>query len=221
MLAQLQLKTPSRRWRVSRLRVLIAVVGTVLLMGLVSGFVWWPRSPTDLGHAGRAATSQWLSAWQAGEIVALVRHTERCDRSSNPCLGPADGITQVGSEAAAAVGRGFTQLGMQQAEVLSSPLTRTVQTAHYMFGSDAVTQDWLATCGPTLRDDVVAHKSAGHNLVLVTHSGCISDFEKQTGYPHAVTAEYGSALLLRVDAHGQLKVLGIINPVAWSQVKNQ
>ena len=31
--------------------------------------------------------------WAKGNVIALVRHAERCDRSSLPCLGPLDGIT--------------------------------------------------------------------------------------------------------------------------------
>ncbi|MFZ3282967.1 MAG: histidine phosphatase family protein [Pseudomonas sp.] len=193
----------------------ITLAGVVAVAILVSGFVWWPRSPTDLDHAGRNTTAEWLNAWQAGEVVALVRHTERCDRSSNTCLGPADGITEVGSTAAQLVGQGFMKLGMLQATVLSSPLTRTAQTAHYMFGHDASSEDWLATCGPTLRDEIIARKVAQQNLVLVTHSGCISDFEKQTGFPHAIAAQYGSTLLVRIDHQKQLTVLGIINTAFW------
>lgn len=211
----IHLKTSPKLRRTTLLRLLIALACVVLVAILVSGFVWWPRSPTDLDHAADSVTANWMSAWQQGEVVALVRHTERCDRSSNTCLGPADGITQAGSSAAAVVGQGFIKLGMQQAQVLSSPLTRTAQTAHAMFGHDASSQDWLATCGPTLRDEIVAHKMAQQNLVLVTHSGCISDFEKQTGFPHAIAAEYGSVLLVRIDAQKKLEVLGILNTPFW------
>ncbi|MCU0070527.1 histidine phosphatase family protein [Pseudomonas koreensis] len=215
----MQLAATYKQRRARRPRTLLTITGSVLAAALVSGFVWWPKSPLDLAHADKAITAEWTKAWQAGEVVALVRHTERCDRSDNLCLGPADGITRVGSTAAAAVGKGFEHLGMQQAQVLSSPLTRTAQTAHFMFGQDASTQDWLATCGPTLRDDVVAHKVAQHNLVLVTHSGCISDFEKQTGFPHAAGAEYGSTLFVRINEKGQLKVLGVMNADAWPAVR--
>jgi len=196
----------------------MTVAGIVLVTLLVSGYVWWARTPANLVYAGSASTAEWRSAWQAGDVVALVRHVERCDRSTNPCLGPADGITQSGKDSAVSVGRGFAQLGLQKAQVFSSPLTRTVQTDQYMFGHEVVTQEWLEVCGPTLRDDVIAHKNAHQNLVLVTHSGCVSDFEKQTGYPRAATAEYGSALLVRVDAQGQLKVLGILNADAWARI---
>lgn len=221
-MAQLfQLKSLSKSQRSPRLRLLIALACVALVAILVSGFVWWPRSPTDLDHADRRITAEWMGAWQAGEVVALVRHTERCDRSSNTCLGPADGITRAGSLAAADVGQGFVRLGMQQAQIVSSPMTRTAQTAHYMFGFEASTEDWLATCGPTLRDEIIAHKTAQQNLVLVTHSGCISDLEKQSGFPHAIAAQYGSVLLVRINSQQQLTVLGIINPAFWQTTLNK
>lgn len=208
-------KLPTARIITSRLGKLVAAAAALVIAALVTGFVWWPRSPVNLGSAGSEVTSSLVSRWQAGEVVALVRHAERCDQSSNPCLGPADGITRIGSAAATAVGQGFMQLGMAQTDVLSSPATRTAQTSHYMFGKDAVTQDWLVSCGKTLRDDVVAHKQAHRNLVLVTHSGCISDFEAQTGFEHATTSEYGSALFVHIAADGQPQVLGIVNATDW------
>lgn len=187
----------------------------VLVAALVTGFVIWHRSPVNLGSADRQARAELIQRWHAGELVVLVRHAERCDRSSNPCLGPADGITQLGSQSATAVGQGFMRLGMAQTDVFTSPVTRTEQTAHYMFGQEAVTQEWLASCGQTLRDDVIAHKVAHRNTVLVTHSGCISDFEVQTGFKHANTSEYSSSLFASIGSDGQLKVLGILNDADW------
>jgi phosphohistidine phosphatase SixA len=200
----------------SRFIKLASLSAALVVVALVSGFALWSRSPANLDAANSEDATQLLRHWQAGEVVVLVRHTERCDRSSNPCFGPADGITQVGNDAAIAVGRGFNRLGMAQADVLSSPVTRTAQTSHAMFGKDAMAQDWLATCGKTLRNDVVAHKRAHQNLVLVTHSGCISDFEAQTGYPHAATSEYGSSLFVHIDVNGQLKILGIVKADDWN-----
>jgi broad specificity phosphatase PhoE len=175
----------------------------------------WHTSPANLGSADAQAHAELLKHWHAGEVVVLVRHAERCDRSSNPCLGPADGITRLGSETATAVGQGFKGLGMAQTDVFTSPVTRTQQTAHAMFGKDAVAQEWLASCGTALRNDVVAHKVAHRNSVLVTHSGCISDFEKETGFKHAADSEYTSSLFVSIDAQGQLKVLGILQPEDW------
>jgi hypothetical protein len=142
---------PTTQTITSRLIKLVAVAATLVIAALVMGFVWWPRSPVNLGTAGSEVTSNLVHRWQAGEVVVLVRHAERCDRSNNPCLGPADGITRVGSDAAIAVGQGFMHLGMAQTDVLSSPATRTAQTSHFMFGKDAITQEWLVSCGKTLR----------------------------------------------------------------------
>jgi len=206
---------PSRRWQPSRLNKIVGVAGLLIVAVLVTGFMFWHRSPTDLGSAGAKAQAELIKHWQAGEVVVLVRHAERCDRSSNPCLGPADGITQLGSQSAAAVGRGFVGLGMAQADVFASPVTRTEQSAHYMFGKAAATQEWLASCGATLRDDVVAHKIPHRNSILVTHSGCISDFEKQTGFQHAAFTDYSSSLFVSIDSDGNLRVLGVLNDADW------
>ncbi|MHC8320509.1 lipopolysaccharide core heptose(II)-phosphate phosphatase PmrG [Pseudomonas sp. GB2N2] len=205
----------------SRLTKLAFVGALLTTVVLVTGVVRWPRSPANLGNSAHTANAEFLQRWHAGEIVALVRHTERCDRSGNPCSGPADGITDVGTQAATVLGKHFEQLGMEQVDVLSSPITRTAQTSHFMFGRDAVAQDWLATCGASLRNDVVAHKRARHNLVLVTHSGCISDFEAQTGFRHAPTSEYGSSLFVAIDANGALQVLGILNAEDWPSFLNK
>nr|WP_259696199.1 histidine phosphatase family protein [Pseudomonas brassicacearum] len=203
---------------------MFGLTGLIVVLVIIAGgtgFALWSRSPPNLVTAGTETKADLLQRWQAGEIVALVRHTERCDRSSNPCLGPADGITQAGSVEAAAVGQGFQRLGLSQTDVLSSPVTRTVQTSHYMLGKDAMTQEWLSICGKTLRNDVVAHKVAHRNLVLVTHSGCIHEFEAQTGFRHAPKSEYGSSLFVRISADGQLKVLGIVKADDWHSLLNE
>ena len=205
----------------SRTVKLASLIATSVVAVVVTGLVLWPRSPTHLVSAESAAKAELFQDWQAGEVVALVRHAERCDQSSNPCLGPADGITRFGHESSMAVGQHFMRLGMAQTDVLSSPATRTIQTSHAMFGNDPKTQEWLVTCGKTLRNDVVAHKQAHRNLVLVSHSGCIGDFLAETGFPHAAKSEYGSTVFLRIDTNGQLQVLGIINPEDWNAVQGK
>ncbi|WP_261792970.1 histidine phosphatase family protein [Pseudomonas chlororaphis] len=192
-----------------------------LLLALVTGFALWPRSPLNLSSANDLRTSGVLEQWQAGNVVVLVRHVERCDRSPHPCLGPADGITRLGSEAAVHLGAAFRALGMSDTDVLSSPITRTAQTSAFMFEQPTEAQAWLASCGQPLRDDVVAHKRLHRNLVLVTHSGCISDFERQTGFKHAQASEYGSALFVAVGQAKQVKVLGVVNEENWQSLLNK
>ena len=193
----------------------------VLLVILVMGLMIWPRTPVNLGDPAQMSASGLYLHWQAGDVIALVRHAERCDRSDHPCLGPADGITLVGQATSTEVGRAYRSLGMSNVEVLSSPLTRTLQTSQYMFGKPARPQPWLSSCGPTLKNDVLAHKQARHNLVLVTHSGCISDLETQLGYEHALASEYTSSLFLVVEPGGELKVLGIMNSENWPPLLNK
>jgi phosphohistidine phosphatase SixA len=187
---------------------------TMLVMAaalLAIGFVGWHRSPLDRGNAEPMARATVLQHWREGKVVVLVRHAERCDRSANPCLGPADGITHLGSSHSQTVGQAFQSMGMGNTDVLSSPLTRTAQTAQYMFGKQAASKAWLASCGDSLSAEVLSHKAARRNLVLVTHSGCISDFERQSGFDPSATADYTSSLWVSVAGDGKPVALGYMN----------
>ena len=200
-------------------QVLWAVVALAVL--LIAGFGVWQKSPPNLGKGDSMKAAGVYARWDAGDIVVLVRHAERCDRSSNPCLGPADGITRLGSDTAAELGKAFMTMGMSNADVFSSPLTRTAQTSLYMFGKASAEQDWLVNCETSMLQDVVAHKTPHRNLVLVTHSGCISKFEHQLGFKHAATSEYSSALFVSVGTDGKPNVLGIVNVQDWPSVLNK
>jgi phosphohistidine phosphatase SixA len=208
---------PSKRVITTRLKKQLLGAGAAIVsMVLATGFMLWPKTPVNLGEDDHMNSAGVYEHWRAGDVIVLVRHAERCDRSSNPCLGPADGITHIGSIAAAEVGKAFKTIGMDNADVLSSPATRTLQTSSYMFGHAAPAQDWLVSCGKPLRDDALAHKAAHRNLVLVTHSECISDLESQLGFKHARSSEYTSSLFVSVTADGQLNVLGVMNEQDWA-----
>lgn len=204
--------------RAIRLKTTAVPAAAALLGILVAGFSLWPMSPTELTKASQKETADFVAHWKAGDVVVLVRHAERCDRSSNTCLGPADGITQPGRDEAVRVGAQFVGLGMAQTDVVTSPLTRTSQTALAMFGVASKEQDWVVNCDVDISRDIKAHKLPGRNLLMVTHSGCISRFDAQIGYPHAQTAEYTSALIATQEPDGQLKMLGVINPGDWPQL---
>jgi phosphohistidine phosphatase SixA len=196
----------------------LAALGMLLLATMVSGFIFWPHSPMDLAKGRHAEKSDLYSRWAAGDVVVLIRHGERCDESDHACVGPKDGITAHGQQVATQVGAAFTQLGMLNAQVMFSPLTRTVQTSAAMFPQVGQAQDWVGDCEHGVIDRIEAHKQAGHNLVLVTHSTCIAKVEAHLGLPHALLAEYSSALLLSQDADGKLELLGTVNPDDWEKV---
>ncbi len=124
-----------KRSRLKRLRKYrLHLLGISVTALLLTGFLFWPSSPLNLGVGNRLLTSGVLASWREGELVVLVRHEERCDRSANPCFGPADGLTINGTERAVELGKAFDSLGMALTDVLSSPTTRTAQTSLFMFG---------------------------------------------------------------------------------------
>jgi phosphohistidine phosphatase SixA len=198
----------SRRW---------VILGIVLMVTMTTGFIVWPMSPAilDLRNPRSLGVISLMEHWRQGDVIVLVRHAERCDRSSNACLGPADGITRLGSTQSQQLGRSYAGWGLGNTDIMHSPITRTAQTAQFMFDAPSVSQQWLADCGKTMRDDVLSHKQARRNLILVTHSGCISDFEKQTGFKHAAASEYDSSLFVWVTPQGKINVLGIANMPDW------
>ncbi|WP_395606623.1 histidine phosphatase family protein [Pseudomonas sp. B22129] len=209
-------KPRSRRATIKRLRKWGAGVAVVGL--LLTGYIFWPSSPRDLGVGNRLLTSKVLPTWRDGDLIVLVRHEERCDRSTNPCLGPPEGLTIVGSERAEELGKAFKALGMQNSDVLASPAVRTAQTAHAMFGNAELTSGQQAICGAAMGEELLSRKQTGRNLVFVTHSGCIADFESALGYPRADFPHYGSALFVRVLPNGKFETLGLMNSQAWLAV---
>ncbi|WP_258365173.1 histidine phosphatase family protein [Pseudomonas syringae] len=110
----------------------------VISLALLTGYSYWPRSPVSLVQGENMAMSGLYASWEKGDVMVLVRHGERCDRSSNDCLGASDGITRYGSSVSTDVGRSFSELGLAQTDVITSPLTRTAQTAQAMFGPECV-----------------------------------------------------------------------------------
>lgn len=193
-----------------RLWLGVAVVGLLLTASLL-----WPMSPRDLGVGHRLLTSQVLPLWRDGNVIVLVRHEERCDRSAHPCLGPVEGVTVSGSQQAESLGKSFKSLGMDGTDVLASPAIRTAQTLRFMFGKTELSASQDAICGTAMGEELLSHKTPGRNLVFVTHSGCIADFEKTLGFPHAAFPEYGSALFVQVLPNGQFKSLGLLNTQDW------
>ncbi|WP_455926000.1 lipopolysaccharide core heptose(II)-phosphate phosphatase PmrG [Pseudomonas putida] len=214
----LSVALPSR-WLPLRRRTLAIALAAVAASASLTGWALHPTGPADLSDGKTMRHSGLKAAWQAGNVAVLVRHGERCDRSDGACLGDADGITLDGSRVASDVGNDLQAMGMTQAQVLTSPLTRTRQTAMFMFGAAATPQNWLADCRKTILSDVVAHKQPGHNLVLVTHSECINALEKQAGIRGGSGPGYASALFVTVDPiTGASHVLGAVNPSQWTRM---
>ncbi|EFQ62709.1 Ais protein [Pseudomonas fluorescens WH6] len=199
-------------------------IGLSVVAVLITCALFWPTSPRDLGIGNRLMTSEVLPLWRDGDLIVLVRHEERCDRSTNPCLGPVEGLTINGSQHAENLGKAFKSLGMNSTDVLSSPAIRTAQTSRFMFGQTEKTEMTAAegaVCGKAIGEELLSHKQAGRNLVFVTHSGCIADFETALGFPRAKFSEYGSALFVQVLPNGKFKALGIMKNQDWPAALKQ
>lgn len=205
----------------SKFRVLLTASGIVVSLLLLTGYTCWPRSPIDLVRGQNMSRAGLYESWKKGEVVVLVRHGERCDRSDNECLGPKDGITRNGSQVSAQVGRSLGQLGLAQTDILASPSRRTAQTAQSLFGHPVASQDWLVDCENMNLGRVMAHKAINRNLVLVTHSECIGQLESQQGYPSAETSEYDGAVFISLDKRNRPVIRGIINPQDWKQLERE
>ncbi|EIK95842.1 hypothetical protein PMM47T1_14331 [Pseudomonas sp. M47T1] len=207
---------PVRRPPLSLLKKVLIGTAALVLPALIAGFVVWPRSPLDLGDGVNLGKSGMREHWAQGDVIVVVRHVERCDRSDATCLTEADGITHDGSQMATRIGEGFKALGMGNTDVMTSPATRTVQTGQFMFGTASQPQQWLWNCDKaTLLQDAMAHKQPHRNLVLVAHSDCISKLEAQLDYEHAAASEYGTAFFIRVHRHAKPSSLGLMNPEGW------
>lgn len=186
---------------------LLASAGAVLLQ---------PPEIEDLSDENRHELPKLKALWKQGNVVVLVRHLERCDKEDYPCLEGTEGITARSVPAGQSLAESFSRLGLSTTDIYNSPLTRTAQTEKIVFNDTGVDQDWLYQCRETMLSDAMARKKPGKNLVLVTHSSCISEFEEALGYD-SETPEYGASLFFStVDEPGSLGVLGFLDVEDWT-----
>ena len=211
-------KEPSPRRRTA---LWLAALSSVALASW-GAFKWNPI--TDLSSPENWAAAGINDAWDRGEVVVLIRHAERCDRSDAPCLATEEGITVNGSLVASDAGAGIAALGLHNADLQVSPSLRTRQTAHAMFGEDVADVEWLQGCDDQFAASVIAHKREGRNLVAVTHSGCMDHFQRTMGIPSAQRdTPYAGAMFVTVvpgdtpdnDPYDHTRLLGMMEADDW------
>lgn len=205
---------------VARYRTAAVILVSALIVLALTLFLLKPAAVPDLANGNAAVVAQLKADWAKGEIIVLVRHVERCDHSSAACLGSADGITERSRSVAAAVGSQFERLGLSKADIYNSPLTRAAQTSSYMFNKVTAGQDWLIRCKGRMLSDALSHKVAGRNLVLVTHSECMSQLESDMQLPSA-TLGYGASLFVSTAGMpGKPQMLGFIDASDWHSIQS-
>lgn len=206
------------RW--TRYRNAAVVVASALLVIPLTVWLLRPAAVPDLAHGNVAGARALVSEWAKGDVIVLVRHVERCDHSRAACLTGNDGITDRSRSVAVSVGAQFEQLGLDNADIYNSPMTRTAQTAGFMFNKVSANDDWLVSCRGTMLRDALAHKVPGRNLVLVTHSECMSQMEKDLKLP-ATSLGYGASLFVSAKALQAPRMLGFIEASDWRSVAFQ
>lgn len=167
----------------------------------------------DLGSTNKLANSELSKDWKNGNVILLIRHEERCERSTNACLGPDNGITAPGSERAKEVGirlRAYFEL--DNTDVFTSPTTRTVQTSDVMLGKATRLSDREAICGSDIIDKLLKHKSANRNLIVMTHNTCMNDLIRTNGHKQSWPPEYGSLLFAKTASDNTIQIVGKLNP---------
>ncbi|WP_144020143.1 histidine phosphatase family protein [Pseudomonas lactis] len=150
--------------------------------------------------------------WKSGNVILLIRHEERCDRSSNPCLGSNDGITRLGGEKSQAAGaRIKSYFGLERSDIFTTPTTRTIQTSNLMFGIANLLPDRESACGNDITDKLLKYKNSNRNLILITHNTCINDLIEASGHKKSGNPEYGSLLFSKTSSNNEIQIIGRLN----------
>ena len=194
----------------------VVLVSALLVIPLVL-FLLRPAAVADLAHGNVTGAQALMTGWAKGDLIVLVRHVERCDHSTAPCLVGNDGITERSRSVAMGVGTHFQNLGLDKADIYNSPILRTAQTAGFMFNKVGTGEDWLIGCRGTMLRDALAHKVAGRNLILVTHSECMDQLEKDLHLPTS-TLGYGASLFISAETPQTPRMLGFIEASDWPTV---
>ncbi|MGW8464648.1 lipopolysaccharide core heptose(II)-phosphate phosphatase PmrG [Pseudomonas sp. CLCA07] len=206
--------------RYARYRNVAVVLASALLVIPLTVWLLQPAAVPDLAHGNVAGAKALADGWAKGDMIVLVRHVERCDHSPAPCLAGSDGITERSRSVAVSVGAQFQRLGLSKADIYNSPILRAVQTANFMFSKAGVGEDWLISCKGTMLRDALAHKVAGRNLILVTHSECMTQLEKDLKLPTS-TLGYGASLFITAPTPQAAHMLGFIDASDWHTVTTE
>ena len=206
--------------RFARHRNALVVLASALLALPLTVLLLRPAAVPDLAHGNVEGARALLAGWAKGDMIVLVRHVERCDHSTAACLIGNDGITDRSRSVAVGVGAQFEHLGLNKADIYNSPIIRAAQTSSYMFNKVGVGEDWLINCRGSMLRDALAHKVAGRNLILVTHSECMSELEKELKLPTA-TLGYGASLFISAEKPQEPRMLGSIEASDWHSVTTE
>ena len=184
------------------------------------------KTPAHISASNSIEAFNLSTHWAQGNVVALVRHAERCDHSDHQCLNGNTGITTIGKDIAVTIGDSFEAfLSKDHTAFYNSPLKRTDQTAQFMFDGASISQAWLhENCKERFLEDILENKKEGVNMVLVTHSTCINNLhtlnnKKLVGIDAGADKSYALSIFLTISkADRKAYVLGYVYANDWEQL---
>lgn len=195
----------------------ISLSKTILSAGFISAsffaYETFTRTTVEnLDSHKKLINSRLSEHWKSGNVILLIRHEERCDRSNNPCLGPDEGITVLGGERAKETGSHLkAYFDFDDADIFTSPMTRTVQTSDLMLYKASLLSDRESICGNDIEDKLLKHKNSGRNLIVMTHNTCMKDLIRSSGHRHSWSPEYGSLLFAKTTSKNEIQIVGTLN----------
>lgn len=205
------------RFRLARLvnyypLLLVLVVMVFITAGGVIGGV---ISANRLPHLTSEHLVNLLNEENGDHVMVMVRHAERCDRSSHECLNSAQGITVRGAQQAAAMGKAWRVVAPPPYRTFSSDTVRTRQSAQgFSEGASIKVSSPLgsSSCSqPSFERflQTVAESSSGAK-VLFTHSECLA-YMAQHFADTQFSPDYLEGIVLVVHPWG-IRIEGAITP---------
>ena len=166
-----------------------------------------------------------MDALKSGGYTVMLRHA-RTDRSFNEQRDPVPtarkdqrNLNDDGIRDAALMGVVFRKHGIQFAEIISSPMYRTVETAEYSVGKPTTTTMVLRSFPSTPEQAALVMKAPkkGTNRLIVTHH-----FVIETHVPGIKPGDIAEseAAVIRHTANGKVELVGRITLDDWKVLAN-
>ena len=166
-----------------------------------------------------------MDALRSGGYTVLLRHA-RTDRAFNEQRDPVPtarqdqrNLTDDGIKDAALIGVVFRKYGIQFAEIVSSPMYRTVETVEYSVGKPTSTTMALRVFPSTPEQAALVKKAPkkGTNRLIVTHH-----FVIETHVPGIKPGDIAEseAAVVRHMPDGNVKLVGRITLSDWQVLAN-
>ncbi|HCS7282863.1 TPA: lipopolysaccharide core heptose(II)-phosphate phosphatase [Escherichia coli] len=159
----------------------------ILILAVII-LVWMVRTPTiiDMHYVSTLSKKY--------PIIFLIRHGERCDRSSNVCLSYPTGITEKGTYKVQEYGNVFNKI-FSPYVIYATDTVRTIQTAKYFSGGEKLIIPDIYTCSDNATSKLKGYSSKNKVTVIFTHNHCLSRIAKKMNGWH-LKSDYLETLVL-------------------------